>query len=147
MTLEFILWLVAWVVISEVVFIIFLNIKSFEDNWIIKKVCAFLASGVFIIFQIFIVFATVTEENINIGTTPYYIRLVYESIFLGVVSVLFFCNWLISRKIDNRKLSTKEEEKKKDEEDEKERTKKTKQEVEDWSKKVDKKIAKSKGKK
>lgn len=102
MTLELILWLVAWVVISEVVFVI-IQIKNFlEINWVGNKLVSFCIGGVFIFIQGFVVFGDGGKVAL-FGTVPHYINLVYEAIVLGVIAILFLCNWLISKKIEEKK--------------------------------------------
>ncbi len=129
MTLEFILWLVAWVVISEGIFIFLLIKNHTGSTWVGKKFISFIAGGFFIVIQTGIVFSD--GGKVALFGTAHYIRLVYEAIVLGVVGVLFLINWLISKKIEKRN-------EKKDEEYEKERKKKMKQEEEDWIEKIGK---------
>ncbi len=109
MTLEFILWITAWVVISEGIFIVWSLIDSNREHgfmnpemhWVGKKVIAFLGGGAFVLIQVAIVFCG--EENPNVlFETAHYINLLYEAIVLGVIGVLFLCNWLISKKIEER---------------------------------------------
>ena len=108
MTLEFILWITAWVVISEILFIIW----CLRDNgysvfsWVTRKFLSFAIGGVFIFIQGGVVFGDGGKVAL-FGTVPHYINLLYEVIVLGIVGSLFLCNWLISRKIKERKKKGK----------------------------------------
>ena len=98
MTLEIILWLVAWVVLSEVAFVIS-YFKYGNDSiygWGSFKFMSFLFVGGFMFIQFVIVFV---DKTTNFGSA-HYIRLLYEAIIIAVIAGLFFCNWLITKKID-----------------------------------------------
>ena len=102
MTLEFILWVVAWVVLSEVAFIIsyFKYGKDSLYHWVFFKFMSFLCVGCFMMIQFVIVFWGMEGDSEMI---LHYIRLLYEAIVIAVIVGLFFCNWLITKKIDECK--------------------------------------------
>ena len=110
MTLELILWLVAWVVLSEVAFIISYSKYGKESlyHWGDYKGLSFFFVGFFILIQAAIVFT----GGIDDPQTSHYTRLVYEAIIIAVIVGLCFGNSLISKKIDNWKLSTDKSRKK-----------------------------------
>ncbi len=122
MTLELILWLVAWVVISEVGFIVWSIIDSkrekgmfeTEIHWLGKKFLAFFAGGFFIAIQGIIVFGP-EGTSVDGSFTPsgHYINLLYEAIILVVLGGFFLGNWFISKKIEKSAEEKKEKEKKK----------------------------------
>ena len=102
MTLEIILWLVAWVVLSEVAFVIS-YFKYGNDSiygWGSFKAYSFFGVGVFMMIQFVIVFWGMEGDSEMI---LHYIRLLYEAIVIAVIVGLFFCNWLITKKIDECK--------------------------------------------
>jgi len=109
MTLELILWFVAWVVLSEVAFVILYKHYSEGLTWIGVKFFSFINVGFFMAIQGLIVSF---DKSGNFGQANY-IHLVYELIIIAAIVGLFFCNWLISKKIDNWKLSTDKSRKKK----------------------------------
>ena len=98
MTLELILWLVAWVVLSEVVFIISYSKygKDSPNSWVFFKFMSFFFVGSFILIQAAIVFTGGFGETL----ISHYIYLVYEAIIIAVIVGLCFGNSLIVKKID-----------------------------------------------
>jgi len=96
MSLEIILWFVAWVVLSEG-FFIFIYCYDEWDTWYLPKLYCFLFGGVFILIQFVIVFPPVGVEE---ELVSHYIHLLYEVIVIAVIVALFYGNSLISKKID-----------------------------------------------
>lgn len=92
MSLEFILWFVSWIVVSEIIFIVILLMTSTEE-WGFKKVFSFLGGGLFICMQ-FMITSINTKCSFN-ETCFNYINLLYELYFIAGVLLLFGLNKLI----------------------------------------------------
>ena len=106
MSLEIILWIVGWVVLSEVAFIFSYSMKG-EDSlygWGSFKAYSFFGVGVFMMFQFLIVFWCMEGDCEMIS---HYIRLLYEAIIITVIAGFFYGNSLISKKIDNSRKKGK----------------------------------------
>jgi len=100
MTLELLLWLIAWVVVSEIIFIVGYFFLYDEDEWVKGKIISFFVGGLFIFIQCMIVFAG-TQESVVTFTDPNYIHLLYEAIVIGIIVFLFGINKLIISLISN----------------------------------------------
>ncbi|GAF76183.1 unnamed protein product [marine sediment metagenome] len=97
MTLEIILWILAWVVISEVGFIISLK-KLGIEGWVQAKLLCFVVGALFMAVQIFIVFMEGESQ---------YINLLYEFIILGIIAALFLINKRIVDYIKKKEAAKK----------------------------------------
>lgn len=106
MSLEIILWIVAWVVLSEVAFIFSYSTfgEDSDISWVGFKFISFLLVGVFMMFQFLIVFWGMEGDCEMIS---HYIRLLYEAIIITVIAGFFYGNSLISKKIDNSRKKGK----------------------------------------
>lgn len=103
MTLEVWLWMIAWFVISETLFVIFLPYGGTED-WGLFKVLCFLIGGV-IVWGQFMIMGGLGFNGIK------YINLLYELIVIGCIGLIVFLNWWIVRFFKKKEL--KKEKKKK----------------------------------
>ncbi len=88
MSLEFILWFIAWLIITEILFILALK-KEFtdEDDWIKGKIACMFLALLFCSIQFLIVFGG--NQNTFIAN---YFNLVYEAIILGAIGLFFYLN-------------------------------------------------------
>jgi len=111
MTLELILWIVAGLVVMEIIFIIgyrhickrkedFFSGNLFhEGDWIGVKLLSFLIAGAFIKVQAIIVFgATATGFN----GVSHYEYLLYELLIIIVIGIFFLINKLIANRIEDK---------------------------------------------
>lgn len=104
MTLELILWLVAGLIISEIIFIIGYKAKCIDDdesgeapNWIFYKIISLIIGGFIVGFHA--LFFLVHPEGENpIG----YIGFLYEGIIILIITILFGANKLIAEYIDKK---------------------------------------------
>lgn len=100
MALEVWLWIIAGVIISEIIFIVWhrhncknKNVNSYD--WIFTKLISFFIGGFFIFIQAFIVlhgFDTQIENPV-----AHYEYLIYELIILGAITLLFLINKQIAK--------------------------------------------------
>jgi len=97
MTLEFLLWLIAWFVVSEILFIVWYILDEGYTPWGLIKFFSFSFGVFFILFQNVIVFC----DGSGTFTTPNYIHLLYEAIVIGIIAFLFGINKLIISLINN----------------------------------------------
>ena len=97
MTLEFLLWLIAWFVVSEIFFIIgYVNwIDKFD--WLKWKIFSFLIGAFFMLIQA----AIVSSDKTGNFTNSNYIYLLYEFIIILGITAFFGLNKLIVLLIDN----------------------------------------------
>ena len=91
MNIETLLWIGAWIVLSEILFIIGLIndwdilVSSLRDSWGNWKFLSFCIMGAFVLIQASIVFGDVTDG------IAHYIRLLYECIILlGIWGLILF---------------------------------------------------------
>lgn len=110
-SLEIILWIVAGLLMSEVLYICWTRyckkhkddkeyISSFifgGEHWICRKICSLLIIVVFIFLQLGIV------SNFGDLTGIHYENLLYEIIIIGLLIIFFLGNKLINTKIMEKK--------------------------------------------
>lgn len=113
MNLELLSWIGAWIILSEILFVIGLK-KNWDvfcieepltDNWILWKFVSFLMIAGIMMLNLLIVF------GVNDGfdfLNPNYINLFYEFLILGGLGCLFLINKLIVNvmKEENKKCHT-----------------------------------------
>lgn len=84
MNLELILWIVAGVVLSEVVYVIFLKADTLGEDWFIVKMFSFFSGAMIVGFEFFIVHRIEGETH--------YEYLLYELGFIGVIALFLYAN-------------------------------------------------------
>ena len=98
MNLETILWIATGIVISEIIFIVWILVRNNDSYWSIPwgvcKVVSFVIGGLVTAFHWVLVHCGGTECNTN-----NYIYLLYELGILGILGVLVLINWLVVKKI------------------------------------------------
>ena len=100
MTLEVILWWVAWIVTSEIIFVIG-YFKIEEIKWIALKFLSFMVGGFFIFTQLLVVTSTTPYESISLANANY-IYLFYEFLILLSIGILFLINYSITKYVDKK---------------------------------------------
>lgn len=93
MSLEFILWMVAGLVISEIFFILFIKWKIYKKKeWKSCKAACFLIGSFFTAVQAAIVF---TGECVEFPCEGNYFMLVYElGVILGIAILFYINSWI-----------------------------------------------------
>ena len=110
MNLELILWVVAWILLSELIFIIWYAVRD-EDyikmDWGGIKFLSYVWSFLFMATQVIVVRLVSNPE-------PAYINLLYELAIILVIGLLILINWLIVKQIDylKKKIKSKKTKKK-----------------------------------
>jgi len=101
MNLELILWIVAGVIISEILFVIALRTnfmlkpkKRTRFDWIGEKVGCLLMGSLFMGLQYGITLIDTGDVR--------YINLLYEFLIIGGICFFFWINYLIQKKIGKR---------------------------------------------
>lgn len=100
MSLEVILWLIAWFVVSEIIFIIgeIFNFKYGDnidnkyfarEDWIGWKILSFLI-GSLLVFTQFVIVLDYNQQGYL-----HYSRLIWELVIIGSIAILFGLNKLI----------------------------------------------------
>jgi hypothetical protein len=91
MNLELILWIVSYIVISEIVFVILLIRDDFCWEWYSYKFFSFFASAMFFLLQLGIL--SKATEGIFMNIFPLqYERLIYEGLIILGLVLLFLIN-------------------------------------------------------
>ena len=101
MSLEIILWVVAWVVLSETVFIIIYVMDN--DDWIFKKLSSFLTSAAIIMIHLMIgIMGNYSQCDYMVETCNAiaYSAYLYELAIIAAIVILFGINKLIPVIID-----------------------------------------------
>lgn len=111
MNLEIILWFVAGIVLSEIIFIIWYTYEYNDHygnmNWKGVKFLSFLAGGGFISIQYLLVMGIESDPGYG------YIVLLYEVIGIVIISIFMWINSLIAKKIEKKKRDKERRELKK----------------------------------
>lgn len=90
MILEFILWIVALIIVCEIIFVKMLKGEAWDEHWITTKLMAFAFATIFMAIQSFVVFGnTGPGEHFSNGN---YFNLIYEAIILLVIYIFFKLN-------------------------------------------------------
>lgn len=95
MSLEMIIWIAAYFLISEICFV--LAYKSeffFFDDWILTKMSSFCFVALFFVFQVGVVFIPMDG--------PRYINLFYELLIIIAIIIFFSLNKLVVYFIDKK---------------------------------------------
>ena len=112
MNLELILWILAGIVVSEIIFIFwYKNVcKRKEDlddillfskeEWFYVKIMSFLIGSLFIFIQYTLVFCGIINKVE--GAIPHYEYLLYELGILLIIGAFFCINKLIANKIESQ---------------------------------------------
>jgi hypothetical protein len=104
MILEFILWIVAYVLISESFFIYMLF--HVDEGWLLLKIFCFMTGAVFMIVQAAILRPEwawgLPEPNYPAWTSTNYIGIVWEVLVVGIVALIFIANKWIVKKVNER---------------------------------------------
>lgn len=90
-----------WIIISEIIFIIFRIFIMEHEDWIQTKLISFLIGG----FAMFIQYTIVVADNYTESTEVIYHwnRLIYEVYGIVGIALLFLINYGISKLIDKLK--------------------------------------------
>ena len=93
MTLEIILWFLAWIVLSETLFIYGIKKDFFlaKESWVWWKFFSFICGILVILINIGLVFGSSAEPFVN----PHYINLFYEACVILVLGGFFYLNKLV----------------------------------------------------
>lgn len=104
MNLEILLWIVAYVILSEIVFVILLKRSNKEYSflngihWCVLKILSFVFVGVFMLIQEGIVFG----NGDHFTGTPHYINLFYELLIIAGITLLFLMDKAISKAMEKK---------------------------------------------
>lgn len=104
---DFILLAILWIVISEIIYILF-RIDYSCDEWYEDKFAAFGLGFILTFFQLIIIIPWQSSGFAALVWT----RLYYEVIFIGGIGLLFYANYLLSKLIDYIKFYEKPKRKK-----------------------------------
>lgn len=116
MNLELILWIVAVMISSEILYIfwgIYAKKHPEKDyhgkiigdgkyDWVSRKLFSLIGGGLFILSQYFIVFIGCLVNECNF-TARNYIYLLYEFLIIVGIGLFFWVNYLINKKIMGKK--------------------------------------------
>lgn len=114
-TIEIILWIASFIIISELLFIFWLKgVKKKEekeedyiplipsDEWITIKILSFIYTSFFFLIQFGIVGA-LNHKNLRIDfTNLHYINLLYEALVILIIAVFYLVNKMIYKKIEGK---------------------------------------------
>ncbi|MCK9429527.1 MAG: hypothetical protein M0R17_05945 [Candidatus Omnitrophica bacterium] len=102
MSFEIICWIVAGIILSEVVFIIWTKKdKDNEVNWVGRKIISLLGTFLFMLIQIGIGcgFKGNIVDSFNFIN---YVNYLYELLIILSIGILFGINYLIQKKINGK---------------------------------------------
>ena len=109
MTLELILWIIAGIIISEILFIFayknewYSSIIFYPDNWMDYKFLSFIIGGMFTSVNYVIVFNDKLNCIKGEVCTANYINILWSFLVLGEIGLLFLINYGIKELIDGRR--------------------------------------------
>jgi len=100
MTLEFILWILAWLVVSEILFIIMYKRDwLYYIGWVAKKIYSLMLGFCFMLLQLAILCPSYLTE---IPLVLHYERLLYEVAVIVVIGIYFRLNKLLVMFMDRK---------------------------------------------
>lgn len=98
MSLELILWFVAWILLSEIIFIIYYLLDCY--NWLSAKFSSFLIGSAIILIHLLIGLPLEPGSPCSGFECIDYSRYIYEALFIIFAAVLLGLNKLLTMFID-----------------------------------------------
>ncbi len=101
MNIELILWIVAFFVVWETLYIIGIKRKWHYGDWVPNKITSFLLTFLFMMIQ-FAIVSNSEEGHLYIFPLSY-INLLWEAIIVGALVIFFHVNKQIAKSIEKPK--------------------------------------------